>query len=85
VRKLLYYCVLQANYFWPYVIDSRLNDLNYIGNTPTRRKKRQICQVTTQGFSKEYRLTVDASDVGVGAVLLQEGKDDIDLPNCYFS
>jgi hypothetical protein len=27
---------------------------------------------------------VDASDAGVGAVLLQEGKDDIDLPNCYF-
>jgi hypothetical protein len=41
--------------------------------------------VTTQGFSKEYRLTVDASDVGVGAVLLEECKDDIDLPNSYFS
>jgi len=54
-------------------------------NTHTRRKKRQICQVTTHGFSKEYKLTVDASDVGVGAVLLQEVKDDIDLPNCYFS
>ena len=54
-------------------------------NTPTRGKKRQICQVTTQGFSKEYRFTVDASDVGVGAVLLQERKDNIDLPNCYFS
>jgi hypothetical protein len=26
---------------------------------------------------------LDASDVGVGAVLFQEGKDDIDLPNCY--
>jgi hypothetical protein len=38
---------LQANYFWPYVIESRLNDLNYIVNTPTRRKKRQIWQVTT--------------------------------------
>ena len=25
-----------------------------IVNTPTTRKKRQICQVTTQGFSKEY-------------------------------
>ena len=37
------------------------------------------------GFSKEYRLTVDASDVGVGAVFLQEGKDNIYLPNCYFS
>ena len=24
---------LQANYFWPYVIESRLNDLNYIVNT----------------------------------------------------
>ena len=38
---------LQANYFWPYVIESRLNDINYIVNTPTRRKKRQIFQVTT--------------------------------------
>jgi hypothetical protein len=38
---------LHANYFWPYVIESRLNDLNYIVNTPTRRKKRQTCQVTT--------------------------------------
>jgi hypothetical protein len=34
--------------------------------------------VIKQGFSKEY-----ASDVGVGAALFQEGKDDIDLPNCY--
>ena len=28
---------------------------------------------------------MDASDVGFGAVLLQERKDDIDLPNRYFS
>jgi hypothetical protein len=61
---------LQANYFWLYVIKSRLNDLKYIVNTPTRRKKRQLCQVTTHGFSKEYKLRVDASDAGVGAVLL---------------
>jgi len=76
---------LQAKYFWPYVIESRLSDVNYIVNTPARRKKRQICQVTTQDFSKEYKLTVDASDVGVGAALLQEGKAAIDLSNCYFS
>ena len=31
---------LPAKYFWPYVIESRLNDLNYIVNTPTRRKKK---------------------------------------------
>ena len=29
---------LQANNCWPYVVESRLNDLNYIVNTPTRRK-----------------------------------------------
>jgi Zn ribbon nucleic-acid-binding protein len=81
---LLIHChSLQPKYGWPYVIESRLNDLNYILNTHTNRKKIQICQVITQGFSKEYKLTVDASDVGVGAVLFQEGKDDIDLPNCY--
>jgi hypothetical protein len=56
---------LQAIYCWPYVIESRLNDLNYIVNTPTTRKKRQTCQVTTQGFSKGYMLTVYTSDLGV--------------------
>jgi hypothetical protein len=40
--------------------------------------------VTTHGFSKEYALTLDVSDVGVDAVLTQEGKDDMNLPNCYF-
>jgi hypothetical protein len=68
---------LHATYCWPFVIESRLNDLNYIVNTNTTRKKRQICQVITQGYSKEYKLTVDA-------VLLQKGKGDIHLPNCYF-
>jgi hypothetical protein len=53
-------------------------------NTPTTRKKRQTCQVTTQGFSKGYMLTVYTSDLGVGAALLQEGKDDIVLSNCYY-
>jgi hypothetical protein len=81
---LLFHChSLQAKYCWSYVIESRLNDLNYILNTHTNRKKRQICQVITQGSSKQYKLTVDAAGVGVGAVLFQEGKGDIDLPNCY--
>jgi hypothetical protein len=29
-------------------------------------------------------LTVYTSDLMVGAALLQEGKDDIVLPNCYY-
>jgi hypothetical protein len=50
---------LQTKYIWKYVIDSRLSDLDYIVNTHTRRKKSQICQMITQGFPKEYKLTVD--------------------------
>jgi hypothetical protein len=68
--SLLNHChPLQAKYFWAYVIESRLNDLNYIVITPRRRKERQIWEVTTHGFSKKYKITVDASDVGVGAEL----------------
>ena len=75
------YCVIAYSlssitsytYCWPFVIESRLNDLNYIVNTPTTRRKKQICHLTTQGFSEEYKLTVDTSDVSVDAVLLQEG------------
>ena len=38
---LLIHChPLPAKYAWPYVIESRLNNLNYIVNTPTRRKKK---------------------------------------------
>jgi len=43
---------LEAQYFGPYIIKSRLNDLNYIMNATTGRKKRQICQVTAPYFLK---------------------------------
>ena len=33
----------------------------------------------------KYKLIVDASDAGVGALLFQEREDDIHLPNCYCS
>ena len=36
-------------------------------------------------FGKPFKLMVDASDVGGGAVLLQEGEDGVDHPLCYFS
>ena len=36
-------------------------------------------------FSKEFRLAVDASDFGVGAVLLQCDEDNIEHPVCYYS
>ena len=36
-------------------------------------------------FEKCFKLTVDASDVGVGAVLIQEDDDGLDHPIAYFS
>ena len=36
-------------------------------------------------FDKCFKLAVDASDVGIGAVLLQEDNNCIDHPVCYFS
>ena len=36
-------------------------------------------------FNKEFKLAVDASDVGAGGVLLQEYDNGVDHPVCYFS
>ena len=35
-------------------------------------------------LNASFKLAVDASDVAVGAILLQEGKDGIDHPVLYF-
>ena len=36
-------------------------------------------------FNKEFKLAVDASDVGAGGILLQEDDNGVDHPVCYFS
>ena len=36
-------------------------------------------------FDREFKLAVDASDVGAGSVLLQEDDNGVDHPVCYFS
>ena len=42
---------LQERYFGPYTIDKKTSDLNYIINTPGRRKNKQMCHVN---MLKEY-------------------------------
>ena len=37
--------LLQARYVGPYTIDRKTSDLNYIINTPGRRKNKQMCHV----------------------------------------
>ena len=53
----------------------------------SQSKKHSLLRArTAPNFSKPFRLAVDASDVGAGAVLLQsDDDDDIEHPVCYFS
>ena len=39
----------------------------------------------TPDFSKEFKLAIDASDTGVGAVLMQEDESGLEHPVAYFS
>ena len=48
VIKFLYFCLfpghpLQAKYFGPYEIESKISDVNYVVKTPGRRKKSVSC------------------------------------------
>ena len=36
-------------------------------------------------FQKQFKLAIDASDIGCGGVLMQVGEDRIDHPISYFS
>ena len=36
-------------------------------------------------FGKPFKLAVDASDIGTGAVLIQEDDNGVDHPVCYLS
>ncbi|XP_077993259.1 uncharacterized protein LOC144447231 [Glandiceps talaboti] len=36
-------------------------------------------------FSNQFKLAIDASDMGMGAVMMQQGTDGVDHPICYFS
>ena len=36
---------LQATYYGPYTVGKKLSDVNYIVNTPGRRKQKQLCHI----------------------------------------
>ena len=36
---------LQARYYGPYTVDKKLSDVNYIVNTPGRRRQKQLCHI----------------------------------------
>ena len=42
---------LQARYDGPYTVDKTLSDVNYIVNTPGRRKRKQLCHIDRDSCS----------------------------------
>ena len=64
----------KSKFVWSDKCQQTFNKLKYIlGNTPV---------LLAPDINK---LTVDAGDIGIGAVLLQEDDNCIDHPECYFS
>ena len=41
--------------------------------------------LSAPNFDKQFKLTVDASDIGIGTALFQESDDGVDRVVCYFS
>ena len=67
-------------------------DVSYNWSTDCQKAFEKIKAVLTNypvlkapDFSKEFTLAVDASESGVGAVLLQKDDNDVEHPVCYYS
>ena len=50
---------LEARYYGPYTVDKKISDVNYVVNTPGRRKQKQLCHVN---MLKQY-IDRDSSSV----------------------
>ena len=67
----------KSKFVWSDKCQQAFNKLKAIlGNTPV---------LLAPDFNKSFKLAVDASDIGIGAVLLQEEDNCINHPVCYFS
>ena len=49
--RYLLFCLFLAGYYGPYTVHKRISDVNYISNTPRRRKQKQLCHIN---MLKEY-------------------------------
>lgn len=71
---------LQARYFGPYTIDHKVSDLNYVINTPDRRKSKQLCHIN---MLKEYivRCDSDCKPVSVAVPVPHSAVNNISCDN----
>lgn len=63
---------LQARYHGPYVIESKVSDLDYVVKTPDRRRERQLCHIN---MIKEYIERDNIEPVMVNTVKLESDED----------
>ena len=67
----------RANFAWTNDCDESFKKIKCVlMNSPV---------LSAPNFDKQFKLTVDASDVGIGAALFQENYDGVDRVVCYFS
>ena len=75
---------LQARYYGPYTVDKQISDVNYIVNTPGRRKQKQLCHVN---MLKQYidRDSSSVTQISVVSSVPQEqsemNSEDMKSPN----
>ena len=67
----------KVNFSWTKDCDESFKKIKCVlMNTPV---------LSAPNFDKQFKLTVDASDIGIGAALFQESDDGVDRVVCYFS
>ena len=69
---------LQARFSGPYVIESKVGDLDYVVKTPDRRKKRQLCHVN---MLKRYY--VRSSEINTETVAVSTTVDSDEIDNVH--
>ena len=67
----------KVNFSWTKDCDESFKKIKCVlMNTPV---------LSAPNFDTQFMLTVDASDIGIGAALFQESDDGVDIVVCYFS
>ena len=71
---------LQARFSGPYVIESKVGDLDYVVKTPDRRKKRQLCHVNMLKRYYARSSEINTETVAVSTTVDSDEIDNVHVP-----
>ena len=74
---------LQARYYGPYTVEKKLSDVNYIVNTPGKRKQKQLCHINMlkKYIDRDSDSTVISSVSIVNSVPHEQNQTDFEEMN----